>query len=140
MNPIVTALVSSIFSTAVIVAGIEYLKDRKSNKAKGVVAEQTVSAQVDAARLANMDHRLSLVEKAHDVETEALQGTITNLRERLDSATARISILEQRVEFEDSRYRAAIRYVRLLRGWIAQHVSGMDPPPIPATLEADFLD
>lgn len=140
MNQLVTVLVSSGFSTAVVLAGINYLRDRRSNKAKGSIAEQTVSAQVDAAKLATMDRRLGLVEKAHDVEVEALQATITNLQTRLDSAMSRITVLEQRVEFEDSRYRAAIRYVRLLRAWISQHVPGIDPPTIPATLEAEFRD
>lgn len=140
MNQLMVTVASSIFSTTVIVAGINYLRDRRSNKARGTIAEQTIGAQVDAAKLANMDRRLGLVEKAHDAEVESLQATITNLQTRLDSAMSRITILEQRVEFEDSRYRSAIRYVRLLRGWISQHVPGIDPPTLPSALEADFRD
>jgi hypothetical protein len=87
-----------------------------------------------------MERRLGLVEKAHDAEVEALQETIKNLRDRLDAATGRITLLEQRIEFEDGRYREAIRYVRRLRGWIANHVPGVDPPTIPPALEVDFQD
>lgn len=138
MKQLLTALVSSGFSTAVVLAGITYLRDRKSNKAKGSVAEQTVGIDVDAAKLANMDRRLSLVEKAHDAEVEALQATISNLKERLDSATSRLTLLEQRVTFEDARYRAALRYIHALRGWISRNISGIDPPAIPSALEAEF--
>lgn len=140
MNQLVTVLVSSGFSTAVVLAGINYLRDRRSNKAKGSIAEQTVSAQVDAAKLANMDRRLGLVEKAHDAEVESLQATITNLQTRLDSALNRITVLEQRAEFDNGRYRAAIRYIRQLRGWVGQRVPGVDPPSVPPALEADFRD
>lgn len=138
MNSLLVTVASSTFSAAVIVAIINYIKDRKTNKAKGVVAERTVELQVDAASLLNMDKRLDLVERANDVEREAWQNTVNNLTDRLDRALGRISALEQRVEFEDTRYRAAVRYIRILRGWIAQRVPGADPPTIPPALEADF--
>lgn len=138
MNSLLVTVASSTFSAAVIVAVINYIKDRRTNKAKGVVAERTVELQVDAASLLNMDKRLDLVERANDVEREAWQNTVNNLTDRLDRALGRISALEQRVEFEDTRYRAAVRYIRILRGWIAQRVPGADPPTIPPALEADF--
>jgi hypothetical protein len=140
MNDLVTIVVSTLFSTGVLTALIKYFSDRKLNRAKGIVAEQTIGTDVDTARLAILDRRLSLVEKAHDQEVEALQATIRNFKERLESALSRITLLEQRVEFEDSRYRAAVKYIRSLRLWIARHVPGVDPPAIPSALEADFDD
>lgn len=140
MNQLVATLVSSSFTAAVIFTVAQYLRDRRTNKAKGAVAEQTVTTDVDAAKLANMDRRLSLVEKAHDEETEALNATIKNLKERLEAALARIDLLEKRVRFEDARYRAALRYIHDLRTWINQHLPGGSPPPIPPALEAEFDD
>lgn len=145
MNTLLVAVSSSLFSSAVLVAGINYVRDRKSIKAKGAVDEQTVELQVDAASLVNMDKRLGLVERAHDSERGALEATIGNLRQRLDEALKRlegalnrIDVLEQRVEFEDHRYRAAIRYIRVLRGWIDRQVPGAQAPTVPAALETDF--
>lgn len=138
MNQLVTSIASGIFSATAIAAGIKYIGDRRTLKAKGAVAEQTVGLDVDAAKLANLDHRLALVEKAHDQEVEALQATIKNLKDRLDYAMSRIALLERRVQFEDARYRAAMRYIHALRAWIAQHVPGMDPPAIPPALDSEF--
>lgn len=140
MNDLVTIIVSTLFSTGVLTALIKYVSDRKVNRARGVVAEQTIGTDVDTARLAILDRRLSLVEKAHDQEVEALQATIRNFKDRLESALSRITLLEQRVEFEDGRYRAAVKYIRSLRLWIARHVPGVDPPAIPPALETDFDD
>ena len=140
MSQLLSTISSSLFSAGFAIAVLNYVRDRRSAKAKAIVAEQTIGVEVDAARLANMDQRLTLVEKAHDAETEALQATIKNLKERLDSATGRITLLEQRVEFEDTRYRAAIRYIRALRAWINRQIPGVDAPAIPAALEVDFDD
>lgn len=140
MNGLLVTISSSVFSAAVIVAIINFFKDRRTNKAKGTIAERTVEMQVDAASLVNMDKRLSLVERAHDAERDALHDTIGNLQLRLDQALQRVLVLEQRAEFEDNRYRAAVRYIRQLRAWISNRVPGADPPPVPTTLEADFED
>lgn len=140
MSQLLNTIASSAFSAGVAVAVINYVRDRKVTKAKGAVAEQTIGTDVDAARLANMERRLGLVEKAHDAEVEALQATINNLKERLDAALSRIGLLEQRVEFEDTRYRAAIRYIHALRAWIGHRISGVTPPAVPQALEADFED
>lgn len=140
MNTLLVGMASSVFSTSVIIAAINYLRDRRSAAARGSVDVQTIELKVDAASLANMDKRLTLVEKAHDAETEALQATISNLKDRLDSATSRITLLEQRVQFEDARYRAALRYIHALRAWISKNITGLDPPAIPAALEAEFDD
>lgn len=136
----IAALASGAFSSAVLVAGVNYFRDRKSLKAKGAVDEQTVELQVNAANMVVLGKRLDLVERAHDAERQAQEATISSLQRRLDSALSRIDILEQRVEFEDNRYRAAIRYIRTLRAWISRQVPGIDAPPIPAALEADFND
>ena len=140
MNQLITAIASSGFSGMMIAAGFQYLRERRGNKARATVAEQTVPEQVDAAKLANMDRRLGLVEKAHDQEVEALQATIKNFKERLEVAMSRIELLEKRVTFEDARYRAALRYIHDLRAWIAQHVPGVDPPPVPQALGVEFGD
>jgi hypothetical protein len=140
MSQLVNVIASGLFSAGVAAAIVKYLLDHRSAKAKAVVAEQTVWLDVDTAKLATMDRRLTLVEKAHDAETEALQATISNLKDRLDSATSRITLLEQRVTFEDARYRAALRYIHALRGWISRNISGVDPPTIPAALGAEFDD
>lgn len=140
MMQIANTIASGLFSAGITATAVKYLLERKSAKAKGAVAEQTVGIDVDAARLANMDRRLTLVEKAHDAEVESLQATIKNLKDRLDSTTSRITLLEQRVQFEDARYRAALRYIHALRGWISRNISGVDPPAIPPALEAEFDD
>lgn len=140
MNAAVVAAFSSVFSTAVIVAGINYVRDRRSLKARAAVDEQTVELQVDAASLALLGKRLDLVERAHDAERQSQEATINNLQRRLDLALSRIDVLEQRVQFEDNRYRAAIRYIRALRAWINRQVPGVDAPAIPAALEVDFND
>lgn len=140
MSQLLNTIASSVFSAGLGAAAFSYLRDRRILKAKAAVAEQTVGTDVDAARMANLDRRLSLVERAHDAEVEAMQSTINILKDRLDAALSRISLLEQRGEFENTRYRAAVRYIRSLRGWISQHVPGMAPPPIPPALEADFDD
>lgn len=140
MNPAVVAAFSGAFSTAVLVAGINYLRDRKSIKARGAVDEQTVELQIDAAGLAILGRRLDLVERAHDSERQSQEATITYLQNRLESALVRIDVLEKRQQFEDHRYRAAIRYIRALRAWITHQVPGVEVPAIPADLEADFED
>lgn len=138
MNPAVIAAFSGAFSTAVLVAGINYLRDFKSLKARGAIDEQTVELQVDAASLAILGKRLDLVERAHDTERQSQEATIIHLQKQLNAALVRIDVLENRVEFEDNRYRAAIRYIRALRAWISRQLPGVDPPAIPPTLEADF--
>lgn len=140
MNPLIVAAASGAFSSGVLIAGINYLRDRKSFKAKGAVDEQTVELQVNAASMAVLGKRLDLVERAHDVERHAQEATITNLQHALDSALARIGILEAKQEFEDNRYRAAIRYIRALRAWISHQVPTGNAPAIPSALEADFND
>lgn len=140
MNPLIVAVASGVFSSAVLAAGINYLRDHKSLKARGAVDEQTVELKVDAASMAVLSRRLDLVERAHDVERHAQEETIANLQLRLDSALSRIDVLEKRREFEDDRYRAAIRYIRALRTWISHQVPGVGAPAIPAALEADFDD
>jgi hypothetical protein len=140
MNDLLAAGSSGGVVVAIILALIEYIRDRKSAKAKGAIDQRTVQTKVDDIGLANLDRRLTLLARAHDEENEARQGTINAVRADLGEALTRISELERRLEFIDARYRAAIRYIRALRTWITRQLPNHDAPPVPAALEAEFDD
>lgn len=85
-------------------AGVKYILERRSAKATGRVAEATVELQVDAAKLANLEHRFGLAQRAWDSERASLLARIGHLEEDLDEERAesaqkktKIAELEQRL-------------------------------------------
>lgn len=109
-------------------AVVRYFVDRRDKKPERQVAQQTVSAQVEATGLANLERRLAAMERVHDQEIESLQSTIDNLRRRV-------------VELEKNagQLRLAVSYIRTLRQWIDKSITDatVHPPAVPAGLELD---
>lgn len=138
MNELLTAGGSGGVVVAILLAIINYVRDHKSTKAKGVIDSRTVETRVDDIGLTNLEKRLTLLARAYDEERATRQSTIEVLRGELTEALSRIDELERRLEFIDARYRAAIRYIRVLRLWITRQLPNHDAPPIPAALEAEF--
>lgn len=84
-NDFVAPLISGIFSASGAGAFVAYIRDRRSDKAKGAVASATVDIEVDSSRLGLIERQMKSLEKANAEERRAFQSTITHLREDLEA-------------------------------------------------------
>lgn len=123
-------VVSGLFTAAMGTSVIGWIRDHRSTSAQGDVDEQTVEFKVDEFRLTAFAHRLDAVERAHAIETSALNRTI-------ESMSAEVDVLRQRVTVVDLRYRSAISYIRRLRAALMTHPDNRNLPPVPSDLEMD---
>jgi len=101
---------------------IAYVKDRRKNHADGQVAASTVELQIDAKRMANLEQRFVLAEKAWDAERDSLLGRNSRLEaelrdERLESERkeAKMLALEERLGVLQAELQAMARELADLR-------------------------
>lgn len=123
-------VISGLFTAAMGTSVIGWIREHRSASAQGDVDEQTVEFKVDEFRLNAFARRLDAVERAHEIETNALNRTIENMSVEVDE-------LRQRVVVVDLRYRSAINYIRRLRAALLTHPDNRNLPPVPTDLEMD---
>jgi DNA repair ATPase RecN len=104
---------SAVFSVGVVLALIQYVRDRRTIKAKGTVAERTVESQVDADRLKVYETRLALLNQTHAAERGVLLATIAHkdqeIHERdLEIAQKDARLAELQREIEEMRERLRV--------------------------------
>ena len=92
--------VSGVFSATVLVALIAFFRDRRSLKAKGDIAEQTVDIQVDVDRLALLESRLALLNQTFNAERATLNATIAHLQAEVAGQDRKIERLQKELDGE----------------------------------------
>lgn len=92
------------FTGGGLAAVVAYLRDRKKHNAEGYVAENTRELVVDNAKLANLETRFGLAQRAWDAERASLLARLAHCEEELEEERAenaakdqKISELEQRL-------------------------------------------
>jgi chromosome segregation ATPase len=84
-SDIVAPLITGIFSASGAGAFVAYIRDRRSDKARGEVASATVDVEVETSRLGLIERQMKALEKSFDTERKALLGTIRHVREDLEA-------------------------------------------------------
>lgn len=84
-NDVVVPLISSIFGLGSGGAFVAWWRERKVDKAKGTVAEQTVDIEVSTSRMALLERQMEALAKSHEQQMQALAGSFARERESLYS-------------------------------------------------------
>lgn len=82
-NTVVVSIISSIFSAGGAGALVAYWRERRVNKAKSVVAEQTVDIEIDTNRLALLERQMQALSDSHNRQMEAMASSHARERESL---------------------------------------------------------
>jgi phage shock protein A len=82
-NEVVVPLISSVFSLFSGGAIWSYWRERRINKAKSAVAEQTVDIEIDSNRLRLLEHQMQALSDSHDRQMEALAKSFARERQSL---------------------------------------------------------
>lgn len=77
---IIGVVVGSLFSGGLGATLIGWLRDHRKNRAEAAKAEAQADIEVDAARLAPLERRLTLLQKTWDAERASLRSTIEHVR------------------------------------------------------------
>lgn len=65
---------------------------------------------------------------------EELRKEVDRLKAARAEDSARIDRIEKQIAVERDAKWSAIQYIRQLHTWITQHITGVDPPPVPDDL------
>ena len=80
---VAVAVISGVFTVLSGGAVWGYWRDRRTNKAKGTVAEQTVDIQIDSNRLALLERQMQALSDSHDRQMQALANSFARERQSL---------------------------------------------------------
>lgn len=108
-----------------------------AKKSQIVVAESTAEDQIEQSRIQSFEARLTAIDHAHRLESDAALSTINGFRTRLDDAEREVAELRDITEASTRRYRIAISYIRTLRTILLRVEPPLPVPPLPVLLEAD---
>lgn len=137
VGQVITGLILLVFNGAFLAAALKYLVDRRINKARTMVETSTVDLKIDAAeiqneaaRLANVEQRITLIQSAHTSERESWYAQLQELR-------GRVAELEHRDQASRARQKAMADYIRLLRVTFVSAAPTYPVPAVPAGIELD---
>lgn len=82
-NGVVVTVISSVFSLFSGGAIWSYWRERRINKAKSAVAEQTVDIEIDSHRLALLERQMQSLSDSHDRQMTALANSFARERQSL---------------------------------------------------------
>lgn len=80
---VVVPVISSVFSLLSGGAIWGYVRDRRIDKAKSTVAEQTVDIEIDTNRLALLERQMQALSDSHDRQMDALANSFARERQSL---------------------------------------------------------
>jgi len=97
---VVVPVISSVFSLLSGGAIWSWWRERKVDKAKGAIAEQTVDIQIDTNRLALLERQMQALSDSHDRQMEALASSYARERQSLIDTIdhVRQDLLEEQAE------------------------------------------
>jgi predicted RNase H-like nuclease (RuvC/YqgF family) len=135
-NDIVVPLISGVFGLGSGGALIAWWRERRVDKAKSQVAEQTVDMEVDNKRLALLERQMQALSDSHnkqmqaladsfDRERQSLYSTIDHLRADLEEEQAESAKKDEKI----SRLTTQVNEIQDALDQVKAELAGKPPKP-----------